>query len=113
MYAEDRKTIHDRREMLRVKLKSLAEEARIIRREEHRTYGPLRDELRLHRAGPLRWEARHTHIAYGLIRGRRYEQIEPNAQKPFDKEKVAAMMRRYGSTEVKAAMVNMPLLKAA
>lgn len=34
MYGKDRTTITDRREMLRVKLKSLGEEARIIRLEE-------------------------------------------------------------------------------
>lgn len=77
MYAKDRKTIVDRREMLRVKLKSLAEEARIIRREEHRTRGELRHELSMHRRGVVRQAARATHLAYGFIRGRTLEQMEP------------------------------------
>lgn len=53
----------DRREMLRVKAKSLAEEAHLIRREERRTRGLLRDELRWHRTGVVRFEARATHLA--------------------------------------------------
>lgn len=97
MYSKDRSTIVDRREMLRVKLKSLAEEARIIRREENRsilvTYGrdeagkrvvlkrlkngALRHELRAHRTGVVRDAARAAHLAYGFIKGRTLEQMEP------------------------------------
>ena len=69
--------IVDRREMLRVKLKSLAAEAKIIRHEERKTSGELRFELHDHRINVVRKVARETHIAYGLIRGRTIEQIEP------------------------------------
>lgn len=77
----------DRREMLRVKAKSLAEEAHLIRREERRTRGLLRDELRWHRTGVVRFEARATHLAYGIIRGRSIDRIEKSST------------RRYGMTE--------------
>lgn len=100
MHAKGNKhQIIDRREMLRVKAKSLAAEARIIRREETRAlgrkyrkvtdstgkertqhfggeYNPLYHELRLHRLS-LRAEARATHLAYGFIRGLTLEQMEP------------------------------------
>lgn len=93
----------DRREMLRVKLKSLAEESRIIRKEERRTDGMLREELHKHRVREVRKAARHTHLAYGLIRGKTPEQIEPNAVIPPDWKAVNAMIRKYGP--VNAALV--------
>ena len=101
MYAKDRQTVIDRREMLRVKLKSLAEEARIIRREESRTRGQLREELRDHRIKVVRYEARATHLAYGFIRGLTIEQMEPKSTMPWHKyeplrSKVEAMIKKYG-----------------
>jgi hypothetical protein len=96
MYQQDRKTIKDRREMLRVKLKSLAAEAQIIRREEHRSFGQLRNELHLHRVNEVRRAARMTHIAYALIKGRTLEQIEPNAATPPDWDAINKMLKKYG-----------------
>ncbi len=97
MYDQN-KTIVDRREMLRVKLKSLAAEARIIRREEQRTHGALREELHRHRVDVVRKAARDTHVAYALIRGRTYEQIEskthPDSSPDWDT--VNKMVKKYG-----------------
>lgn len=98
MYSKDNKVV-DRREMLKVKLKSLAAEAKIIRFEEKKTHGVLRDELHLHRVWQVRSEARHTHIAYGLIKGLKLEQIEPKSFVPFDWARVNAMIKKYGSLE--------------
>jgi len=95
MYDENGK-VKDRREMLRVKVKSLAAEAKIIRQEERRTHGALRDELAVHRRSVVRSEARHTHLAYGLIRGRTIEQMELKAARPPDWERVRKMLKRYG-----------------
>lgn len=87
----------DRREMLRVKAKSLAEEARIIRREEKRSRGTLREQLHLHRVQEVRREARDTYIAYGLIKGRTYDQIEsPRKGNPARWSRVHSMYQRYG-----------------
>lgn len=89
--------ILDRREMLKVKVKSLAEEARIIRREERRMRGgTLRDELRQHRVGIVRWHARHAHIAYGLIKGRSLEQIERSALVAPDWKEIRRQLAKYG-----------------
>lgn len=96
MYAKDKTTIQDRREMLRVKLKSLAEEARIIRREELRSWGQLRTELHLHRVKEVRSEARHTHLAYGFIRGLPLDRIEAKSETPPNWERVRKMVKRYG-----------------
>jgi hypothetical protein len=65
----------DKRAMLRVKIKSLAEEAKIIRFEEARTKGEIRDQLHRHRVIDVRMAARNSHIAYTLIRGKEYSTI--------------------------------------
>ena len=96
MYANDKTTIQDRREMLRIKLKSLAVEARIIRREELRAWGPLREELHRHRIDVVRAAARESHIAYGFIRGRTLEQMEAKSAKPVSWEAVRKMVKKYG-----------------
>lgn len=89
-------TIIDRREMLRVKLKSLAEEARIIRFEEKRTKGKLRDELHRHRVIDVRIAARNSHLAYGLIRGRTVEQVEGKAKSEPNWTEVRRLLKKYG-----------------
>lgn len=93
-------TIIDRREMLQIKLKSLMEEARIIRRTAMRVpAGDLRDELHHHRRGVVRSEARHTHLAYGFIRGRLWSDMElPRKENLPDWKKVEAMIKKYGPT---------------
>lgn len=108
--------LKDRREMLRVKAKSLAEEARIIRREERRAKGGLADELRTHRREIVRYEARATFMAYGMVRGKPIDRIE-RAGSPRSAafwSKVAKMIERYGPIEptAKAALTEMCALNA-
>lgn len=98
MYAKDNSTIVDQREMLRVKSKSLAEEARIIRKEEMRTHGAMRNRLREHRRGVVRIEARCTGLAYGFIRGHSWEKMEPKSITPPDWGRVRQMLKKYGPT---------------
>ena len=95
MYGKDGKIL-DQREMLRVKAKSLAEESKIIRKEEHRTTGILRNRLQEHRRGVVRAESRHTGLAYGFIRGLSWERIEPNYKHPPDWNQVRKMLKKYG-----------------
>lgn len=118
MYAKDRTTIVDRREMLRVKVKSLAEEARIIRREERRAHGALRNELHAHRVLIVRNEARATHLAYGFIKGLTLDQMEPKRDGgPADAllwERVRKMTKRYGPIGfVEPDVMRAPALKVA
>jgi hypothetical protein len=97
----------DRREMLRVKVKSLAAEAAIIRREERRLgHGRLYEELHAHRVGVLRAEARLSHLAYNFVRGRKWEIAEPkrrpeNEPTASDWKRIIDMVLRYGSHAVK------------
>lgn len=96
MYAKDKVTVVDRREMLKVKAKSLAAEARIIRNAEQRASGVIRDELSFHRTVPLRSEARATALAYGFVKGRTYSQMEAISYTPPNWTKIKTMMTKYG-----------------
>jgi adenosylmethionine-8-amino-7-oxononanoate aminotransferase len=92
-------SIVDRREMLRVKIKSLVAEAKIIRHEEAKTHGALRDELHFHRISAVRGEARSAHLAYGFIRGRTYEQMEAKTHTPPYWKRVRELCRKYGPAQ--------------
>jgi CRISPR/Cas system-associated endonuclease Cas1 len=85
----------DQRVYLKVKAKTLAAEARIIRHEERRN-PKRRAGLAEHRRTVVREEARATHLAYGLIRGRTLEQMERNARTAPKWDRVNRMLRRYG-----------------
>ena len=91
----------DRTEMLRVKLKSLAAESRIIRFEKKRVgIGALETELHWHRVGPVREEARATHIAYGLIKGHSLNRIETSTTRTDTLwKKVKGMIEKYGPVD--------------
>lgn len=89
----------DNRALLRVKIKSLAEEARIIRFEEKRAgkWEELRNRLHQHRVIDVRQEARVAHIAYGLIKGRTLERIEPKSKTEPNWKRVHDLLKKYGS----------------
>ena len=80
---------------LKIKIKSLAAEARIIRKEEQKnTY--FRIGLKDHRVGVVRIEARHSLLAYNFLRGVPYRKTEPVCRTPIDVGKVKAMVKKYG-----------------
>lgn len=99
---------------LKVKIKSLAEEAKIIRNEERKalrsrdweianegrrvgayfdTYYGLRD----HRKGVVAKEARAANLAIGYVNGREYSHIEHPLSKSFDYKRVAQLLIKYGN----------------
>lgn len=111
--------ISDRRRELRVKIKSLAEESRIIRREERRCRDSLsrtvgHDEqraalassfvsLRAHRVNDVRRESRYALLSYALIRGRSYRSQEAKADpSKLDTDKLARMVKRFGQPMTEA-----------
>lgn len=61
---------------LKVKVKHLAEEARIIKKEEKRSGGDTRNWLYLHRIYGVRPECRASHIAYAFAKGISLEKVE-------------------------------------
>lgn len=95
----------DKRLFLKVKLKTLMAESKIIRKEEMRRKGPIRDQLAVHRRGVVREETRLTHLAYGFIRGKQFCSVESHkfgTLPEFTKkqvEKVEAMVKKYGAAE--------------
>ena len=105
----------DRRIFLKIKLKSLACEARIIRREEARLrdrcmkeqapnprpFTFARGEMEAHRRYVVGKEARHTLLAYSFIRGRAFHEVEQKSKTPPDWEKVWRMVDRYGGQGVR------------
>jgi hypothetical protein len=109
---------------LRVKLKSLAEEARIIRREELKCkklgQGASweRQSLYDHRIGTVRREARATLLAYQYLRGIPYAACEtPNPEKhnPINMDSLCHMLKKYGGTDKGLSdwLEGKPLKKAA
>ena len=82
---------------LRVKLKSLAEEAKIIKHEEKRNKN-AREELYLHRIHVVRTEARATLLAYGFLKKRKYKQLENNSKLPNNiLIRVVSILNKYWS----------------
>ena len=100
---------------LKVKIKSLAAEGRIIRKEERKALGSGRwlakaqkpadeiepeyeryNRLRHHRVHAVRDEARASLLAYGFLRGRAYSQIEGGNTPAHILAKAATMATRFG-----------------
>lgn len=114
--------VFDRRRELRVKIKSLAVEAKIIRVEELRVRAALtrvagRPEavaslasafasLRGHRVGDVRRESRYALLAYAILRGRALERVEPVGKSltraPIAADKLARLVSRFGPLGVSA-----------
>jgi hypothetical protein len=86
---------------IKVKILSLAAEAKIIRKQEQkaRAHGNryLRVGLADHRRGIVRNEARHAQLAYGFLRGVPYKKMEakchPGCEPDF--KKVKSSIERY------------------
>ena len=98
-----------RREELRVKVRSLAEEARIIRHEERRALGKERwasrhgkssdgtyARLRGHRVHVVRPEARATQLAVAYLRGKPYAEVEGPTSSTPDWSRVGRLVLKYG-----------------
>lgn len=88
---------------LKVKIKSLAAEAAIIRREERRfrpRWKSVKDEtylrLRGHRTMDVRQEARSAQLAYALLRERRYLAIESKCYDKVPFSRIADLIEKYG-----------------
>lgn len=108
---------------LKVKIKSLAAEAKIIRQEERKwlhsarrlqsritsepNCGPglstrlsracdLLGGLGRHRKFDVREESRASLLAYGFLRGRRYSQMEAKCYEPPRWSRVADLVKKYG-----------------
>ena len=88
---------------MRVKVKSLAAEAGIIRAEERRALSGRKPDwdlyvsLRDHRRREVRKEQRSAMLAYAFIRGREYGRCEkPGAGNGPDLKRVGQLIEKYG-----------------
>lgn len=109
---------------LKIKIKSLAAEARIIRAEEFKwakkiTYivtdartgeaktrikyvrkdHPVAESIRDHRRGPVRREARAALLAYGFLRGRDYRMMEAKTWTKPDWQRVREIIGRFSNLD--------------
>ena len=88
-------------EYLKVKIISLADEARTIRREEKKAKADGETELLIglmdHRKGPVRYEARSSLLAYGYLRGIPYRVMERKCREEPDWKRVIGLAKKFGS----------------
>jgi len=92
--------------LLKVKIKSLAAEARIIRLEERRAgkSNTLREQLYRHRTRDVRTEQRASLLAYAFLRGRPLAAVEPKRgpehewQAAARWKRVEELVKRFGTT---------------
>lgn len=90
---------------LKIKIKSLSQEVRIIKAAEQKLRGPhwgpsyQRSSLRQHRIHDIRPEIRDSHIAYGYLRGRKLEQIESASTSEPNWENAKRMVKKYGTSK--------------
>lgn len=80
---------------IRVNVKSLAAEARIIRHETRRAGPAQRDALVMHRRGRLREESRYAHLALAFVRGRPYKSVEAKCGSPALQGRLYEKVRRH------------------
>lgn len=82
---------------LKVKIKSLAAEAKIIRAEEGKAKSDaLRTSLLTHRTKHLRDIARTNLLAYGCVRGIPYKKIEGKTATEPDWDDIKSIVDRFG-----------------
>lgn len=86
---------------LRIKIKSLAAEAMIIRKEANKTKGMTKWGLNQHRTEVVRHHARHNLLAYGLLREIPYEVMEKKCDHAPDFKMIADIARRFGMADEK------------
>ncbi len=91
----------DKRRYLKVKIKSLAAEARIIRHEElirrGKHWASKGTPFYFHRIGPLRKTIRENHLAYGFLKGRTYRQLEQHPKSVPNWKNVLKHINKFSS----------------
>lgn len=89
---------------LKIKVKHLAEESRIIRKETNKAKAEgataTVNNLHNHRTQVVRPAARNTLIAYGYIRGTPYSAMEANAKTSPNWKEVNRLINRYSDNDL-------------
>ncbi|MFA5024226.1 MAG: hypothetical protein WC523_04680 [Patescibacteria group bacterium] len=84
---------------LRIKIKSLAAEAAIIRKEANKTNGMIKWGLNYHRTTVVREHARLNQLVYGLLRRVPYKAMETKCYKAPDFKKILELAARFGEND--------------
>jgi hypothetical protein len=79
----------------RVNVKSLAAEAKVIRRETERAGKAYKDGLAVHRRGRLREEARYAHLALAFFRHSKYRSVEEKCYSPPSEKRLHEKASRF------------------
>jgi hypothetical protein len=84
---------------LKIKVKSLAEEARIIRKEERKLHGMRKWGLQHHRTTVVRDAARRSLVAYQFVRGRDWKSCASRDVHVHqrDRSSIEKMIQKYGT----------------
>ena len=90
--------VQTRIKMLKVKIKSLAAEAQIIRLEERRSKpgSEQQGELHGHRVHDVRKEQRHSMLAYAFLRGVPLSAVERTTRTMPDWTRVGKLVEKFG-----------------
>ncbi len=84
---------------LKVKIKSLAAETRIIKSEMRaRKDVGTKISLRSHHVNVVRPEARHSQLAYAFLKNKEYYEVERSCVTPPDFAKIWTLVERFGET---------------
>lgn len=78
--------------------------ARILKRKPTERVMETFWGLRHHRTWNVRSESRHSHIAYGFLRGLPYNRIEAKTKTSPDWSRVEALVRKYGEDDIRDRM---------
>ena len=84
---------------MKIKIKSLAAEAVIIRQEERKTSGDTRTSLHLHRTLDVRREARASLLAYAYLRDKPLETLERPGSRKVNWPDVMRIAKQFGGDD--------------
>lgn len=91
---------------LKIKIVSLMDEARTIRKEEQKLRGMEKWKLQHHRKTVVRDAARRSQIAYAICRDRNWEDPASSHEltRYSDWKEIERMVRKYGTPEAVEAL---------
>jgi len=90
----EERTVH-----LKIKVQSLVDEAKNIRREANKTSGKEKWGLNHHRTSVVRPHTRHNLLAYGILRCIPYSVMEKKCRETPDFSWVSKIAKRFGASD--------------
>ena len=91
--------MEERKIHLKIKVQSLVDEAKNIRKEANKTSGKAKWNLNHHRTEVVRPHTRKNLLAYGILLGIPYRVMERRCNEQPNFVGVAAIAKRFGASE--------------